>query len=166
MTAIYGQRAITDLQPAHRTALESYLTSHKDRAFLPETRIDSDYLKVMREWLGASAKPFYVAADFNHDRLTDFAVILSRKGSPVRLDEDMAGTHNVEYPLTIVIFNGTKTGKFTAAFMENIQAPIVCALSVSGGRKKTLNWGVSETDNMFSFKPSGKSYVIEYPDMP
>ncbi len=64
-----------------------------------------------------------------------------------------------------MIFNGNKNETFTKAFVEDIEAPLVCFLNVEGTKKKTIYFGVFESDaDTRIFTPVGKGYIIEYPD--
>lgn len=162
-----SQKQVTDLKPAHAIALEQFLSKNKDYGFLSEKVLDDDYLNEMRQYF-KNLKPYYNSADFNRDGITDFALILSRKGEPKDNGEGMAETHRYDHPLAIIIFNGNRRGKFLKAFIEDIEAPLACFLNTEiVKKKKKLYFGVFESDaDTRIFTPVGKSYIIEYPDAP
>lgn len=119
---VAAQKSVSELVPAHASALQEFLTSHPDLDFMSEKSIDSDYLKFMREYLGARLTPFYQKGDFNGDGRPDFALILAREGEPEDQGPDIAESHRYRYPLTIVIFNGIKGRAYKAVFVKNITA--------------------------------------------
>jgi hypothetical protein len=164
---IFGQKSIKDLKPQHAAALESFLSKNKSYKFLSENSIDAGYLKEMSESFGKTLRPFYQTADFNQDKIADFAVILSRKGAR-KLNEGVTSEpHRYDYPLAVVIFNGGKNGTFRQAFIEHIEAPLACFLNVEGAKKKELYFGVFQTDSYTTlFSPNGKSYAVKYPETP
>lgn len=165
--SVFGQKSVTDLKPSHAVALEQFLSKNKKYQFLSEKAIDAEYLAQMREWFGKTLKPYYAVGDFNHDKITDFALILSREGTPRKNEDVYSEDLQYDYPLAVVIFNGSKAGTFRQAFIEDIDAPLVCLLSVEGNRKKVLSFGVAESDaDTKFFTPVGKGYIIEYPDAP
>ena len=160
----FGQKAVADLKLSHAAALEHFLLKNKKYQFMSSKVIDAEYMKFIRESFGKTFEPYYQTADFNLDKIADFAVILSRKG---RKKESGATSeeHKYDYPLAIVIFNGNKNGTFTKAFVEDIEAPLVCFLNVEGTKKKTIYFGVSESDaDTRIFTPVGKSYIVKYPE--
>lgn len=158
-----GQKSIADLQPKHAAALEQFLSSHKDYGFMSEKVLDLQYLNDMRQHF-KGLKPYYNVGDFNKDKITDFAMILSRKGERKFLGENMSPEHEYDYPLAIIIFNGNKKGRFSKAFIEDIEAPTACFLNVED---KELYFGIFESDaDTRIFTPVGKGYIIEYPDAP
>jgi hypothetical protein len=159
----FGQKTIADLKPSHATALRQFLSKNKDYRFLSTKVISAGYMKFMRESMGKTFEPYYQTADFNRDKIADFAVILSRKGER-RKSGATSEEHKYDYPLAVVIFNGNKNGTFRKAFVEAIEAPLVCSLSVNRTGKKTIGFGVFETDNIRIFKSVGKGYVTEYPN--
>lgn len=162
-----SQKQVTDLQPTHAVALEQFLSKNKDYGFLSEKVLDGDYLKEMRQYF-KNLKPYYNFADFNRDGIADFALILSRKGKPKDNGEGKAETHRYDHSLAIIIFNGQRKGKFTKAFIEDIEAPLACFLNTDTVRKKKkLYFGVFESDaDTRIFTPVGKGYIAEYPDAP
>jgi hypothetical protein len=164
--ATHAQTKIGDLHPSHAKTLDEFLSRNPGYQFMPETVLDADYLKDMRKGI-SGGKPYYNAADFNRDGIVDFALVLRRKGEPKDNGDGMAETHRFDYPLTIVIFNGDRQGKFTKAFIADIEAPFASFLDLSVvRRKRQLYFGVSETDNLQYFTPAGKGYTVTYPDMP
>jgi hypothetical protein len=157
-----AQKSASELVPAHASALQVFLSSHPNLDFMSEKSIDPDYLKFMRKHLGARLTPFYQKGDFNGDGRPDFALILAREGPHEDQGPDIAEGHRYRYPITIVIFNGMKGGAYKAVFVKNITAPLVCFLNTTGGRKKRLYFGITETDESFSMTPAGKGYIVEY----
>ena len=86
----FGQKTVADLQSKHAIALEDFLSKNKNYGFLSEKVISEDNLKEMRKYNGKNLQPFYRVGDFNRDRVTDFALILSRKGEAKFLGEGFA----------------------------------------------------------------------------
>lgn len=156
-----AQKSVADLLPAHASALQEFLTTRPELDFMSERLLDRDYLKYMREHLGARFTPFYQKGDFNQDLQQDFAVILM-KDAPPEEDPDLADTHRFRYQVTVVIFNGSRGGKYKAAFVKNTTAPLVCFINTTGAKKKRLYFGVFETDESFGMAPAGKGYIAEY----
>lgn len=163
----FGQKRVADLNAKHAAALEVFLSTHKDYGFLSESVLDSEYLREMRKSF-KGIEPYYIVGDFNGDRFNDFALILSRKGDRKDNGEGIAESHRYDYPLAVIIFNGSKKGKFTKAFIEDIEAPLACFLNVEiVKKKKELYFGVFESDaDTHIFAPAGKAYIIEYPKEP
>jgi hypothetical protein len=162
----HSQIQIGDLKPAHRKALEQFLSKNPGYQFLSEKALNARYLRGMRRGI-SGGKPFYNAADFNRDGIVDFASVLRRKGKPKDMGEEMAETHRYNYPLTIVIFNGDKRGNFNKAFITNIEAPLASFLDLEVTRRqKRLYFGVAETDDITYFTPAGRGYTVTYPEMP
>lgn len=162
----FGQKTVSDLKLSHAIALEEFLSENKEYQFLSSKVIDAEYFKFIRESFGKTFEPYYQVADFNNDKIIDFAMILSRKGERKETDAT-SEEHKYDYPLAIVIFNGNNSGTFTQSFVEEIEAPLVCFLKVEGTKKKKLYFGVFETDaDTRIFTPVGKGYIIEYPDEP
>ena len=159
---VTAQKSVSELAPSHASALQEFLTRHPDLDFMSEKAIDQDYLKSMRQFLGARLMPYYHKGDFNGDGRQDFALILAREGPLEDQGTGIAGTHRYRYPITIVVFNGVKGGRYRAAFVKNYSAPLVCFLNTTGGRKKRLYFGVFETDEAFGMMPVGRGYIVEY----
>ena len=156
-----AQKSVSELVPAHASALQEFLTSHPDLNFMSEKFMERDDLKGMREVLGSRFTPFYQKGDFNGDGGQDFALILLREGPTEDQGSDIAASHRYRYPITIVIFNGTKGGAYKAVFVKNITAPPVCFLKTSGGKKKRLYFRVAQTGEAFTMTPAGKGYIVE-----
>lgn len=156
-----AQKSVSELVPAHASALREFLTRHPELKFMSEKSIHQDYLQYMRGHLGARLTPFYQKGDFNGDGRQDSAVILARKGPPEDQGPELAGSHRYRYPITIVIFNGTKSGAYKPVFIKKLTAPLVCFLNTTGGRKKKLYFGVYETDEGFTITPAGEGYIIK-----
>jgi hypothetical protein len=159
----HSQQSVADLKPAHAATLKRFLAENKEYRFLSSKVITAEYLKFIGESMGKNFEPFYRAGDFNGDRIVDFAIILSRKGER-KESGATSEEHKYDYPLAVVIFNGSKNGAFTKAYAEHLEAPLVCFLDVDGGRRKRLYFGVFETDShILIFTPVGKGYRVEYP---
>jgi hypothetical protein len=163
----FGQKTVAELSSAHAATLEKFLSENKNYQFLSEEVIDAENFKWNGKWFGKTAFPFYQTADFNHDKITDFAMVLSRKGERQENKRAEVEYHKYNYPLAIVIFNGNQNRTFRQAFLENIEAPYVCYLQVFGEGRKKIYFSVfnSSLETRF-FKPSGKTYIVEYPDEP
>ena len=159
---VAAQKSVSELAPSHASALQEFLTRHPDLDFMSEKVIDQDYLKSMRQYLGARLMPYYHKGDFNGDGRQDFAHILAREGPLEDQGPEITETHRYRYPITIVVFNGMKGGRYREAFVRNYTAPLVCFLNTTGGRKKRLYFGVSETDEAFGMTPVGRGYIVEY----
>jgi hypothetical protein len=160
--SVFGQASVRDLSPTHAAALETYLSQNKTNTFRAESILDDDYLKYMRESLGAKLTPNYVVGDFNGDRIKDFAVLLNRAGTPTNLPTSPSSSkeHFPDHPLTLVVFNGMKGGRFRVAFTRNLDGPKAAFISMTTARRKRLYYGVFETDSdMFTLVPSGRGYV-------
>lgn len=163
----FAQKTVKDLKPAHAIALENFLSKNKTYSFLSEKSLDAEYLAEVRKWFGKTLNPYYHVGDFNHDKITDFALILSRKGEPKEDKGVTSEPHKYVYPLAIIIFNGIKNGIFRQAFLEDVEVPLACFLNTDGDKKKELYFGVFESDaDTMLFTPVGKGYIIEYPDSP
>ena len=162
LASAFGQASIRDLSPSHAAALETYLSKNKQNSFRSENDVDREYVKYMRENFGRNFKPNYVAGDFNGDRVVDFAVLLQRTGKPTgeAPGENASKDHFPDYPLTLVVFNGVKGGRFRVAFSENLDGPKAAFINVTTTRKKRLYYGVFETDNTFSLVPAGRGYTV------
>lgn len=158
---VAGQKSVSELAPAHASALQEFLTSRPELKFLSEKSIDQNYLKHMRKDLGARLTPFYRKGDFNGDGKQDFALILAREGRPEDQGPDIAASHRYRHPMAIVIFNGITRRAYKPVFTKNITAPLVCFLNTTGGKKKRLSFGVYETDESFTMTPAGQGYRRE-----
>ena len=174
-THLAGQTSVSDLKPSHAAALKGYLSEHQDRSFRQETILSEDYLKSFRneEGFGKSFKPNYSAADFNGDGSEDFAVLLNREGKeewPEELEEGQRthSEHFPDHPLTLLVFNGIKGGKFRLAFSKDLMGPNAAFINLeTRRRKKVLYYGIFESDaDTFSLSPAGRGYAIssERPD--
>jgi hypothetical protein len=158
-----AQKSVSDLLPAHASALQQFLTKHDGLEFLSETVCDQTILKDMRKNFGRNFRPYYRTGDFNRDGVPDFAMILARDGGPTGdQGSGIAETHRYN-DLTIVIFNGRR-GTYAPVFVKTTKAPLVCFLNLTYEKKKRLTFGVYETDEGFIMTPAGKGYLIEYGD--
>jgi hypothetical protein len=156
-----AQKSVSDLPPAHASVLQEFLTSNPGLDFLSERNINYDYVKYMREHMGARFTPFYQRGDFNQDGRQDFAMILLKDAPPKR-DPDLAESHQYQYQVTVVIFNGSRGGKYKVAFVRNVTAPLVCFINTMREKRTRLYFGVFETDEAFTMTPAGKGYIVEY----
>src|SRR5687768_16806472 len=160
--SVFGQASVGDLSPAHVAAVETYLSKNRQNTFRPE--VGAGYLKYMRESFGKKFAPNYVVADLNGDRIKDFAVLLNRTGRPTNqpADANASKEHFPNYPLTLVVFNGMKGGKFRVAFTQNLDGPNAAFINLTTARRKRLYYGVFETDSdTFTLVPSGRGYVVK-----
>jgi hypothetical protein len=154
-----AQKSISDLAAAHSNALQSYLAENPELKFLSEESCDREYLEMMRGDFGARFTPFYQQGDFNRDGKRDFAVVLLKNVPPQR-NPDLAESHQLEYQLVIVIFNGASNRSFKAVFSESVTAPLVCFINITRDKKKQLYFAVSETDFIFTMIPKEGGYRI------
>lgn len=162
LVSVYGQASVRDLSPAHAEAVETYLSTNKQNTFRGQGTVDADYLKYMRESLGKTFTPNYVVADLNGDRIKDFALLLNRSGKPTNLpaNANASREHFPDHPLTLLVFNGMKGGKFRVAFTQNLDGPKAAFINLTTGRRKRLYYGVFETDSdTFTLVPVGRGYV-------
>lgn len=169
-TVAFSQGSINDLLPAHAAELNRYLSANSERSFRSEHILSADYLKDVRgEWgFGAKFKPNYVVGDFNQDGLTDFALLLRRNGketwsADLKPTERVESEHEPLRPLTLVIFNGLKGGRFRVAFTQDLTGPNAGFISITTNRrKKVLYYGVFETDSdTFTLVPKGTGYTTK-----
>lgn len=168
---VFAQKSVSELAPAHAAALEKYLSANKDRLFRQEYVLDDDYLsQIRRDWgFGAKFKPNYAVADFNGDKVVDFAVLLQREGkeewSPdIPLNERVLNEHNPDFPLTLVVFNGSRRGGYKVAFSRDLMGPHAAFINTAKEKGKvTLYYGIFETDSdTFLLAPAGVGYIIEF----
>jgi len=162
LASVFGQASIRDLDPSHAAALETFLSKNKQNSFRGESVVDDEYLKYMRESFGKKFRPNYVSADFNGDRVIDFAVLLQRAGKPTNQtpSESASKEHFPDYPLTLVVFNAMKGGKFRVAFTQNLAGPKAAFINLTTARRKRLYYGIFETDSdTFQLVPAGRGYT-------
>jgi hypothetical protein len=155
-----AQRSVSELLPAHASALQQFLSKHPDLEFLSEHDCDRETLRSMREHFGARFMPYYRVGDFNHDGRKDFALVLA-KDAPPKEDPDLAESHRFQYELTVVVFNGVGGGGYKAVFVKNTTGPLVCFLAMSQEKRSKLYFGVYETDAGFVMTPAGQGYIAE-----
>jgi len=155
--------------PSHAAALETYLTANQDRTFRQEFVLDDEYLKDVRKWMGSLFKPNYATGDLNGDGIADFAVLVHREGkeewSPdIDVEDRERNEHNPDFPLTLLIFNGQKGGRFRLAFSRDLMGPNAAFIAIETKKnRKTLYYGIFETDSdTFLMVPAGKGYIIEF----
>ena len=138
------------------------MSSSNNLRFRQEYDLGDEYLKDVRKWMGKKFMPNYATADFNRDKMIDFAVLLYRDGKPEFTGEDgkegPVTEHNPDYPLRLVVFNGGKAG-FDVAHTEDLMGPHAAFIAFD----KRLYYGVFETDaDTFILAPKGKGYIIEF----
>ena len=156
-----AQKSVSELPTAQSNALQEYLKNNPDLKFLSEKSYDQEYLKAMREGFGQSFTPFYRQGDLNSDGVPDFAVILKKNIPPIR-EPDLAETHQLQYTVVVVVFNGAKDGTYKSVFSLAATVPLVCFLNIEGDKKKRLYFGVYETDDGFILTPTKNGYKAEY----
>jgi hypothetical protein len=156
---VAAQKSLSALPPAHASALRGFLRLRPKLKFLSEGRIDPEYLKFIRKHFGAQFTPFYQQGDFNGDGRQDFAAVLIKDVPP----EDMPGladTHRLRFQLSVVVFNGSRSGRFRPAFVKNTKAPLASFINTTPGKKPGLYFGVFQTDSEgFTINPSGRGYT-------
>jgi hypothetical protein len=157
---VAAQKFVSQLLPAHASALQRFLSAHPDLDFLSEKDCDPETLKEMRKHFGARFMPYYHVGDFNHDGRQDFAVVLA-KDTPPKEDPDLADTHRFQYEVAVVVFNGLRRGGYKAVFVKNTTAPLVCFLAMSQEKRSNLYFGIYETDAGFVMTPAGQGYIAE-----
>ena len=155
-----AQKSVSELLPAHASALQQFLSKHPDLEFISESDCDREALRGMREHFGARFMPFYRVGDFNHDGRRDFALVLA-KDAPPKEETDLAESHRFQYELTVVVFNAVRGGGYKAVFVKNTTAPLVCFLAMSREKRSKLYFGVYETDDGFVMTPAGQGYIAE-----
>ena len=106
-----AQKSVSELPAAHSAALQKYLKRHPDLKFLSEKSYDQEYLSGMRESFGQRFTPFYQRGDFNYDGVQDFAVVLKKDVAPKR-EPRLAESHQLQYTVAVVIFNGARNGTY------------------------------------------------------
>lgn len=158
----FGQKSVSELKPAHATALESYLRTNDGLLFRQEHNVNDEYLRSVRKWMGKNFQPNYAVGDFNRDGIKDFAVLLYRPGKPEyngpEGEGDPVTEHNPDYPLRLVVFNGKKAG-FRVAFSTDVMGPHAAFIRFEKG----LYYGVFESDaDTFILAPAGKGYIVEF----
>ncbi len=155
--AAFAQRSVSDLSVAHAASLERYMSENRNLTFRQEQNLSDDYLKSMRETFGKTFKPNYAVADFNRDKIKDFAILLNRKGRPVPNMGITSKEHAIDYPLRLVVFNGTKGG-FRVAYSKDLQGPPAAFIAF----KRNLYYGIYETDSdTFMLAPSARGYIMK-----
>lgn len=146
LTVFAGQTAaqkssnqFAHLKNEHAAAVKNYIGTKKN--LRPALRADCKNkfgLESLRQSAGNSAHPYYAAADFNRDKITDFAVVLY--DSSQKTDERF----------TLLIFNGTKSGAYklasTNAGMDLRQGGIWTYGFGSDDTKTSVTAGEYETD--------------------
>lgn len=163
---VNGQRTVSELKPAHAVALQKFLSTHKGLGFLQEYAIEDETLADMRKYFGRGFKPYYVTGDFNRDGRSDFAMILSREGTPKFATEEEAEARKEDRNLALIVWNGTRKG-FVFAHAEEIEAPLTCMIQMSQEKKPKLYFGVYESDaDTFALAPAGKGYIMEFDKSP
>ena len=162
--SVFSQTSVTDLQPRHRAALDNYLKTRAGASLRLETILDRKYLDYMSETLGSGFKPNYAVGDFNRDKKTDFAVLLSRPGKPKNVnpeDKSQSGEHFPDFPLALVVFNGGPGSTFKRAFTMDLYGPRASFIHFDNAARR-LYFGIFETDSdTFSLVPRGAGYRVK-----
>jgi len=154
-----AQRSVSELSATHAASLERYMSENKNLKFRHEQNLDNDYLQSMRETFGKNFKPNYAVADFNRDKIKDFAVLLYREGKAVPNRGITSKEHATDYPLRLVVFNGTKGG-FRVAYSKDLQGPDAAFIAFS---TRKLYYGIYETDSdTFILAPSRRGYTMKF----
>ena len=97
---VAAQKSVSELPPAHASALQEFLTKHPELQFLSEREMDKETLKDMRKNFGARLTPYYRTGDFNRDGIQDFAMILAKEVSFPKMPsslEILAFTHTARH---------------------------------------------------------------------
>lgn len=155
-----AQKSVSQLLPAHASALQQFLSGHPDLDFMSESDCDRASLRDMRKHFGARFMPYYRVGDFNRDGRQDFALLLA-KDAPPKEDPGLADTHRFQYEVTVVVFNGLRGGGYKTVFVKNTTAPLVCFLAMSREKRSKLYFAVYETDAGFVMTPAGQGYIAE-----
>ncbi len=157
--SVVAQKSVLNLNPKHRQALRVFLDSNQSYSFLSEELYDAEFLKDMRTDRGKNFMPYYMAGDFNHDKVQDFAIILKREGKPE--DNNQAEPFRYSYPLALVVFNGKKKGGFQKAFLKNEMMPFVVYLDWTQDKRKRLFYGMDGGLGGSVLTPVSKGYILE-----
>lgn len=153
-----AQQSVSQLARSHASALESYLSKNKNLTFRQEHNLSDEYLKDVRKWMGRNFKPNYAVGDFNRDRFKDFAVLLYREGEPEKNEGITSEEHATDYPLRLVVFNGSKSG-FRVAYTKDLYGPPAAFIAFD----KQLYYAVFESDaDTFILAPAGRGYIMEF----
>lgn len=156
IAAALGQKT-TDyyahLKPEHATAVKNYVAAKNNLRPAQISDCKNKFgLDSLRQTAGKSAHPFYAVADFNRDKVSDFAVVLydSKKAEDARF--------------TILIFNGVKSGGYKLAHKtENAdlrEGGIWTYGFSADGEKPTVTAGEYETDNCIWIEWERGQYVV------
>lgn len=141
------------LKPEHQATLKTYLGSQTNLRPAQISDCKNKFgLDSLRQSAGKSAHPYYAIADFNQDRVSDFAIVLydSKKAANARF--------------TVLIFNGAKSGDYKMAYkseaMDLRQGGIWTYGFSTDGKKKTVTAGEYETDNCIWIEWERGRYVV------
>lgn len=151
-----AQKAVNQfahLTAEHAAAVRAYIGANKN--LRPAMRVDCQNkfgLDSLRQSAGAKAHPYYAAADFNRDKITDFAVVL--------YDASRAA----DARFTLLIFNGTKKGAYQLAFtdpkMDLRQGGIWTYGFGTDETKTSVTAGAYETDDCIWVEWEKGKYVV------
>lgn len=140
------------LKAEHAAAVKAYIGANKN--LRPAMRVDCKSkfgLESLRQSAGNAAHPYYAAADFNRDKITDFAVVL------------YDSTKKADARFTLLIFNGSKSGAYklasTTAKMDLRQGGIWTYGFGSDDTKTSVTAGVFETDDCIWLEWENGKYV-------
>ena len=134
------------LQPRHRAVLKSWLARRTWLRPATENECESkDNLELLRRELKQRVHPFYSVADFNHDGLKDFAVLLVFKGK-----EEMA----------LAIFNAPFKNSAPAYFERGFEKRGDIYIAYHYPVRRHLYLGVFESDYYcMTLIPKGRKYT-------
>lgn len=140
--AAFAQTGVADLKPAHAAVLKKWLAANSGWRLALEKDYGKDNLNFLRQGEGDSARPFYVAEDFNRDKKEDFAVVLV-KGKT----------------FAAAVFNAPFSNSKPAFFTAKIESGDIVYFNRS---TKLLLVGPYASDAGFMLKPTGKTYKAAY----
>ena len=139
------------LKAEHKAAVKNYIGAKNLR---PAMRVDCQNkfgLESLRRNAGSAAHPYYATADFNRDKIEDFAVVL------------YDSSQKADARFTLLIFNGTKSGAFklasTNAGMDLRQGGIWTDGFGTDETKRSVTAGVFETDECVWVEWENGKYV-------
>lgn len=151
----FAQKAVNQfahLNAAQTAAVKGYIGQKKN--LRPAMRVDCKNkfgLESLRQSAGNSAHPYFAAADFNRDKIADFAVVL----------HDSSRAADARF--TLLIFNGSGSGAYqlasTNAGMDLRQGGIWTDGFGSDAAKTSVTAGVFETDDCVWIEWENGKYV-------
>ena len=154
----------TNLPTDQTAALEGYLKRLPDWRQLQVKDCDPQDLRLAQSSCGVGFSPYYCEGDFNIDGRKDFAVILVKKAPP--MNTGLAGSHQWQYKLKVVVFNGIPGGGYEPVLTEDENAPLACFLHMTSEPNNRLHYGILETCSGFIINPTKRGYRVEFPPEP